>query len=64
MDQMFYLKNLEELDQSASFSDYRSIQIEIEWSRNTLPDMQFEISKLAEVTEKLTISTPRCIFES
>ncbi len=49
MDQIFYLKNLEELDLSVTFSQFRSIRMKVVWPTNTRPGMQFEISQLAQV---------------
>ena len=50
IDQLFYLKKLEELDQSSSFNDFRSMRMRLAWLANTRPDLQFEISQLAQIT--------------
>ena len=50
IDQLFYLKKLEELDPSISFNDFRSMRKRLVWLANTCPDLQFEISQLAQIT--------------
>ena len=50
IDQIFYMKKLEELDLSSSFSDFRSMRMRLAWLANTRPDLQFEISQLAQIT--------------
>jgi len=52
IDQTFYLKKLECLESDSNFSDFRSMRMRIAWLANTRPDMQFEISQLAQVTEQ------------
>ena len=50
IDQLFYLKKLEELDSSSSFNDFRSMRMRLAWLANTRPDLQFEISQIAQIT--------------
>ena len=50
IDQLFYLKKLEELDPSSSFNDFRSMRMRLAWLANTRPDLQFEISQIAQIT--------------
>ena len=50
IDQLFYMKKLEEIDLSSSYSDFRSMRMKLAWLSNTRPDLQFEISQLAQVT--------------
>ena len=52
MDQLFYMKKLEEIDFSSSYSDFRSMRMKLAWLSNTRPDLQFEISQLAQVTSE------------
>ena len=44
-------KQLEHLDDSCSFSDFRSMRMRLAWVDNTRTDLQFEISQLAQVTQ-------------
>ena len=50
MDQLFYMKKLEELELTSSFDQYRSMRMRLAWLANTRPDLQFEISQIAQVT--------------
>ena len=50
IDQLFYMKKLEELELSSSFDQYRSMRMRLAWLANTRPDLQFEISQIAQVT--------------
>ena len=50
IDQTFYLGKLECLESTSSFSNFRSIRMRVAWIADTRPDLQFEISRLAEVT--------------
>ena len=52
IDQVFYMKILDELDSSSSFFDFRSMRMKLAWLANTPPDLQFEIFQSAQVTEK------------
>ena len=52
IDQYFYLPKLEQLDVSIGFPESRSMRMKIAWLANTRPDMQFEISQLAQITEE------------
>ncbi len=47
IDQTFYIRQLEELDLSASYPDFRSMRMRLAWLSNTRPELQFEISQLA-----------------
>lgn len=51
--QSFCFLKLEKLPFSASLWDFRSRCMRIAWLENTRPDCQYEISKLAQVTEDL-----------
>lgn len=51
--QSFYLKKLEELDRSCSYSEFHLIRMKVSWLGNTRPDIQFETSQLAQVTQLL-----------
>ena len=51
--QAFHLKKLEEMvRQSSEFSDFRSMRMKIAWMSNTRPDLQLEISQLAQITQQ------------
>ena len=52
IDQTFYLKNLEQLQLDATYEDFRSMRMKVARMTNTKPDMQFEISQLAQVTQE------------
>ena len=52
MDQTFYIRNLEELNIDSRFLAFRSTGMKLAWLASTLPDMLFEISQLAQVTEE------------
>ena len=52
IDQTFYLKRLEQLDLSSTFENFRSLRMKVAWLANTRPDLQFEISQLAQVTQE------------
>ena len=49
--QKFYIPKLEELERSITFSEYRSMRMKLGWLPNSRPDMQFETSQLAQVTQ-------------
>ena len=49
IDQLFYMKKLEELELTSSFDQYRSMRMRLAWLANTRPDLQFEISQIAQV---------------
>ena len=53
IDQNFYLPKLEELGHSIEFSTFRSMRMNVAWLANTRPDMQFEISQLTQITQKM-----------
>ena len=50
IDQLFYLKKLEEIDSYCSFNNFRSMRMRLAWLANTHPDFQFEISQIAQIT--------------
>ena len=52
MDQTFYLQKLECIESSSDFQSFRSMRMRVAWLANTRPDMQFEISQLAQVTKE------------
>ena len=49
IDQTFYLRQLEELDAAAKFTEFRSMRMKVAWLANTRPDLQFEISQMTQV---------------
>ena len=53
MDQSFYLKELEELSHESDFSSFRSMRMKVAWLANTRPDLLFEISQLAQITQSM-----------
>ena len=53
MDQNFYLNELEELIHKIYFSSFRSLRMKVAWLANTRPDLLFEISQLAQITESM-----------
>ena len=56
MDQQFDVKQLEELDSSSLFVDFRSMRMKLAWLANTPPDLLFEISQLVTL-ERFSSST-------
>ena len=50
IDQNQYRKQLEYLDKSSTFSEFRSMRMKLGWLANTRPDLQFEISQLGQIT--------------
>lgn len=51
LDQKKYLRKLEELQDDANFSQFRSMRMKLGWLTNTRPDVLFEIAILAQVTD-------------
>ena len=51
IDQTFYLQKLECIESTSTFANFRSMRMRVAWLANTRPDLQFEISRLAQVTE-------------
>ena len=62
-DQHEYLKKLEKLPLTASFSQFRSMRMKLAWLANTRPDCLFEISQLAQVTEDMFNQKPKQILQ-
>ena len=57
-----YRKQLEFLDKSSTFSDFRSMRMKLAWLSNTRPDLLFEISQLAQITSyRFATSANACI---
>ena len=51
--QSFYLKKLEQMDrQSSEFSYFCSMRIKQAWMSNKRPEIQFEISHFAQITQQ------------
>ena len=50
IDQLYYMKKLDELELSSSFDTYRSMRMRLAWFAHARPDLQFEISQIAQVT--------------
>lgn len=48
-----YLKQLEPLPLDATYVQFRSMHMKLTWLANTRPDLMFEISQLAQVTEEV-----------
>ena len=57
-DQKFYTTKFEELDKPTIFSQHRSMRMELSWLGNSRPDVQFEISQLAQVTQDMLEKEP------
>lgn len=53
-----YLSNLEKLDTTATFTNFRSMRMKLAWLSHTRPDCLFEISRLAQITEKAYTDNP------
>lgn len=52
IDQILYSRKLEQLSMSSPFSQFRSMRMRVAWLSNTRPDIQYEISQLAQVTQE------------
>ena len=52
IDKAFYSKNLEQLKLDATYTDFRSMRMKVACMANTRPDVQFEISQLAQVNQE------------
>ncbi len=52
INQAFYLRKVEEFMKDSSYSEFRSMRMRVAWLANTRPDLPFEISQLAQVTQK------------
>ena len=59
IDQKFYIPKIEELDNSTEFAEYRSMRMKLAWLANSRPDMQFEISQLAQITQNVFENEPK-----
>ncbi len=53
IDQKFYLRELQELDQVSEFSSFQSMRMKVAWLANTRPDLLFEISQLSQITQPM-----------
>lgn len=51
--QEHYLEKMEKLSESSDYSDFRSIRMKLAWLSNSRPDCLFEISQMAQVTDKI-----------
>lgn len=56
MDQQKYLDTLKPLPIDSTFSDFRSGRMKLAWLSHTLPYVQYEVSKFAQVTEDMFIN--------
>ena len=56
--QISYMSKLEELESTATFSDFRSMRMKLAWLAHTRPDCLFEISHLAQITESMFLKSP------
>ena len=52
INQREYLRQLEELQSNATFSEFRSMRMKLAWLSHSRPDCLLEISHLAQVTDK------------
>ena len=52
LNQLHYLRRLEELPHDASLAQFMSMRMKVAWLANTRPDCLLEISKLAQVTKE------------
>lgn len=53
-----YMKKLEELNNDATFTEFRSMRMRLAWLSYTRPDCLYDISRLAQITESTFINTP------
>ena len=53
-----YMKKLEELNNDATFTEFRSMRMRLAWLSHTRPDCLYDISRLAQITESTFINTP------
>ena len=61
--QKHYLPKLEQLDNNATFTEFRSMRMKLAWLSHTRPDCLFQISSLAQITEQLFLSTPSTFIQ-
>lgn len=53
MNQTPYLKKLKNLETTCNFREFRPMRIKLAWLTNTRPDLQLEISQVAQVTVEI-----------
>ena len=51
IDQDFYMSKIEQILSDAEFSKFASMRIKLAWLPNTKPDIVFEISQIAQISQ-------------
>ena len=57
--QRHYLRRLQQLDDDASFSNFRSMRMRLAWLSHTRPDFCYQISALVQIIESTYKITPK-----